>query len=57
MLPVPSQDTYLWYMAQQDDPTGIVRVNMKNYGWTYRSSYNSVREIVKEALTGEDRGI
>jgi hypothetical protein len=51
MLPVPSQDTYLWYMATQTDPESIVRVNMKSQGWTYRSSFSSVKEEVIKSLS------
>jgi len=58
MLPIPSQDTYLWYMAARIDPNAIVRVNMKGHGWTYRSNYNSVCQLVREALdTGVKHGV
>lgn len=50
MLPVPSQDTYHWYMATRTDPASVVRVNMKQHGWGYKSSYKSVKEQVLKAL-------
>jgi len=58
MLPVPSQDTYLWYLATVGDPESVLRVNMKERGWTYRSSFKSVRsEVLLSLGIGEDRGL
>ena len=58
MLPVPSQDTYMWYFCTRIDPTSVLRVSMKNQGWTYRSSFKSVRAVVNTSLgIGEDRGL
>jgi len=50
MLPVPSQDTYLWYLAQRLDPSRIVKENMKTKGFNYRSSPGRVYEMVKQSL-------
>lgn len=54
MLPVPSQDTYMWYLSKRlfgDDY--IVRTNMKDStGFTYRSNPKSVESLVKESLQG-----
>lgn len=51
-LPVPSQDTYLWYLARRMyGESGVRRVNMKDQtGFTYKSNLSGVRELVKESL-------
>jgi len=42
-LPVPSQDGYLWYMAERGN-LGIKRVNMKSRGWEH---WTTTRNIIK----------
>lgn len=47
-LPVPSQDTFLWYCAaRRGDYYRTVR--MKKYGWSHVSRYRRLKEICGEA--------
>lgn len=48
-LPVPSQDGYMWYMAERAG-FKIKRVNMKSRGWEHRSSTKNVRQSVERAM-------
>ncbi|MCP4540275.1 MAG: hypothetical protein GY832_24310 [Chloroflexi bacterium] len=48
-LPVPSQDTYHWYLAHRRGD-GIVRVKMKNYGWDWLNGEQKVRRRAREVL-------
>lgn len=52
MLPVPSQDGYLWYCAARMHRE-IQRVNMKSVGWTHCSSLKRMKEAIKNAQQGE----
>ncbi len=52
LLPVPSQDGYLWYFcARQGWP--VVRTQMKSRGWKHRNSMASIRDAATEALYGQ----
>lgn len=44
-LPVPSQDGFLWYLAER---TGwnVIRTNMKARGWIHRSRLSAVKEEI-----------
>lgn len=41
-LPVPSQDGYMWYMAQRLN-LPVNRVQMKKHGWSYKSGVSRAR--------------
>lgn len=49
MLPVPSQDGFLWYLAKRMGMR-IVRENMKSRGWMQWSTYANVRKNALEAM-------
>ncbi|NUQ65972.1 MAG: hypothetical protein HUU20_26220 [Pirellulales bacterium] len=51
-LPVPSQDTYHWYLAARRGD-GIVRARMKNFGWA--SIHNDRRRqwLVEQGAAGQ----
>lgn len=55
MLPVSSQDGYLWYCAKRLK-LGIVRPNMKDHGWAHRSSMKGIQGAVLESLEGDQDG-
>jgi hypothetical protein len=48
-LPVPSQDTYHWYVAQRQDEL-IAKVNMKKHGWTNMHTRKSRENLVAEVM-------
>ena len=48
-LPVPSQDGYLWYLAERLG-FQIVRANMKHRGWQHWSAMRNVVERSREAM-------
>ena len=48
-LPVPSQDGYLWYMAERGG-FGIVRANMKSRGWIHRGTMRGIQSAVEESM-------
>ena len=45
-LPVPSHDTYLWYMADRFDDASWAAVNMKERGVNHCHKWKSIREEV-----------
>ena len=49
LLPEPSQDGYLWYMATRQE-LPIVTTSMKRRGWQHWSNDHNVREHAKEAM-------
>jgi len=51
ILPVPSQDGYMWYVAKRLGKE-IRRVQMKNRGWTLRSRMSSIRQTTADILGG-----
>ncbi len=48
LLPVPSQDGYLWYCAKRLE-LGIVRPRMKARGWQIWSTIKNIKKAVGEA--------
>jgi len=48
-LPVPSQDTYHWYVAWRESQP-IVKAKMKNYGWTCVNGDRRRQRLVEEVL-------
>lgn len=53
MLPVPSQDGYVWYMAKRMGHV-IRRVDMRSRGWQQWSSMLNVKIHAARAIEGED---
>ena len=51
MLPVPSQDGYMWYMAKRRG-LSIRREHMKSRGWAHCGSMRSIKNSVEESLNG-----
>jgi len=49
VLPVPSQDGYMWYCARRME-CEIKRTNMKSRGWEHWSSEVNIRRRVEEIL-------
>jgi hypothetical protein len=49
LLPVPSQDGFLWYIAQRLG-LGVERVQMKRRGWQQWSTDGNVRRYSEEAI-------
>ena len=54
-LPVPSQDTYLWYCAARRRER-YVRVRMKRYGWKHVSRARPLRIACRNVVKEFDRG-
>lgn len=50
LLPVPSQDGYLWYVARRLG-LGIERQQMKSRGWEHWSTEKNVRKAAERAMT------
>jgi hypothetical protein len=48
-MPVPSQDGYLWYLAERMG-WGIRRVNMKEKGWQHWTTNKNIRNAVQESM-------
>ena len=48
-LPVPSQDGYMWYMAQRLEQE-VKRINVKSRGWMHRSSMRGIADACAEAM-------
>lgn len=48
-LPVPSQDTFLWYCAERRG-NFYRRVRMKEFGWAHTSHPNRLRRLVEQAM-------
>lgn len=48
-MPVPSQDGFLWYMAERGG-RGIVRTNMKSRGWQHWHTWHNVEKHAREAM-------
>ena len=48
-LPVPSQDGYLWYLAQRTKQ-GACRCQMKTRGWEHWSTEENIRRAVERAM-------
>lgn len=46
MLPVPSQDGFMFYVAKRLGRT-VVRANMKSLGWSHCSSEKNMREAIR----------
>lgn len=46
-LPVPSQDTFLWYCASRAG-VPVRKVRMSDYGWTHRSPHRALRQAKQE---------
>lgn len=51
-LPVPSQDTFHWYVAERTQRV-VRKVNMKACGWTNCPKMNSLVETVRKVMMGE----
>ena len=49
LLPVPSQDGFMWYCAKRGNYP-IIRVNMKDRGWQQWSNDENVRKYSEEAM-------
>ena len=52
-LPVPSQDTYHWYVAARRGDK-IVRARMKRYGWSCLNSGRNRKKLVEEVMNEVD---
>jgi len=50
-LPVPSQDTFLWYCAKRRGDMYRTR-NMKTFGWRHINGLQRLREAADRALSG-----
>ncbi len=48
-LPVPSQDSFLWYLAKRHG-LGIRRENMKKRGWVLFSTIGNIKRSAAEAM-------
>lgn len=53
-LPIPSQDTYLWYMAARMGMP-IVRTSMKRRGWEVWMTDHNIRSAVERVLYNIER--
>jgi hypothetical protein len=51
-LPVPSHDTFLWYVAKRRGDF-FRRVRMKQYGWAHVLGRKRLARICRQALNGE----
>ena len=51
-IPQPSQDGYLWYVAERLGEK-ILTPNMKKRGWKHRSSTRGIKEAIEEAMNGQ----
>jgi len=49
MLPVPSQDGYMWYVATRMG-LGVKRINAKNRGWEHWSTEQNILKAVVRAM-------
>jgi len=49
-LPIPSQDGYLWYMAERAGRK-VVRTNMKSKGFAHWHTWSNIKKHAEEAMT------
>jgi len=50
-LPVPSQDSYHWYLAHRCEK-GVEKVRMKEHGWATRNSNRGRMKLIDEVMGG-----
>lgn len=48
-LPIPSQDNFIWYMAERMRET-CMTTNMKKFGWSWQSRMKNIRAKAEEAM-------